>query len=146
MNGWLYRTVLTVVAALTASLHAHAAPVFSPDQLSGWWAESYNTDVACGPQNLRAKHEFSADGKRLVIRFDRKWTTELGEMEKVEAIIVGSSDRTITIRYDGETRRKDSGALQEWELTIVAPGVYRWRETDWPVGEVNTVVGIRCSE
>lgn len=50
------------------------------------------------------------------------------------------------MRYDNETRLNANGKLVEWQLIIVAPGVYlRWRETDWPEGKVNGVVGIRCS-
>ncbi len=129
-----------------AHTFAQSTLSFSPEQLSGWWAESYNADLACGPQNLRVKHEFSKDGKRLNLRFDRKWKTELGKKDGISATILKSTQRTIVIRYDGESRRKQNGELVEWELSIVAPGVYRWRETDWPAGEVNNVVGIRCTK
>jgi hypothetical protein len=87
----------------------------------------------------------SADGKRLEMQFDRKWKTELGETDHFGASIVAASSRTLVIRYDGETRLKRSGKPVEWELAIVAAGIYRWRETEWTPGEVNTVVGIRCS-
>lgn len=119
---------------------------FDRGQLSGWWGESYNTDLACGPQNLKTTMEVTPDGKRLNMRFDRKWKTELGETEQAGATIISATSHTLTIRYDGETRLKRSGQPVEWELVIVAPGVYRWRETDWALGEVNSVVGIRCSQ
>ena len=118
---------------------------FDHSQLSGWWGESYNTDPACGPENLKSTMEVSSDGKRLQVRFDRRWKTELGEMEGISADIVSATARTLVIRYENETRKKSSGVPVEWELVIVAPGVYRWRETEWKQNAVNTVVGIRCS-
>jgi hypothetical protein len=119
---------------------------FDPSQLSGWWGESYNTDQTCGSQNLKATMRVDGPSKRLEMRFDRKWKTELGESEGFGATIVSATARTLVVRYDNEKRTTRNGQLQEWELSVVAPGVYRWRETSWPAGEVNTVVGIRCSQ
>ena len=59
--------------------------------------------------------------------------------------VLAETDRSLTLRYDNETRRTSDGKLVEWQLIFVAPGVFRWRETDWPEGKVNGVVGIRCS-
>jgi hypothetical protein len=59
--------------------------------------------------------------------------------------VVAETERSLTLRYDNETRQDAHGKLVEWQLIIVAPGVYRWRQTDWPEGKVNGVVGIRCS-
>ena len=146
MNITTPTCTLAIACLLSQAAVGQPALQFDAKQLSGWWAESYNTDVTCGPQNLRVRHEFSADGRRLLLRFDRKWKTELGETEKFEATVVSSTERTLTIRYDAETRKKRNGQPVEWELSIVAPGVYRWRETEWRAGEVNTVVGLRCPE
>jgi hypothetical protein len=66
--------------------------------------------------------------------------------EKFSATILSSTQRTLVIRYDGERRLKRNGEPIEWELSIAAPGVYRWRETGWEPARVNTVVGIRCSD
>jgi hypothetical protein len=139
------RKLLIAGTAVNSAAFGQTELTFAPQQLSGWWAESYNTDATCGPQNLRVKHEFSNDGKRLRLRFDRKWKTELGESEGFEATVLASTERTLVVRYDGESRKKRNGQAVEWELSIVAPGVYRWRETEWPAGKVNTVVGIKCS-
>jgi hypothetical protein len=89
---------------------------------------------------------FSSDGKRLQLVFDRPWQTELGLLTQFNATIVSSTERTLVIRYDNETRKRRNGQPVEWELSIAAPGVYRWRETEWKPNEVNTVVGIRCAE
>lgn len=118
---------------------------FDANQLSGWWGESYSTDRICGSENLKSRMELSSDGKRFHARFDRPWKTALGDLEGISADIVSATARTLVIRYDNETRKKSSGVPVEWELTIVASGVYRWRETEWKPGAVNPVVGIRCS-
>jgi len=120
---------------------------FDPAQLAGSWAESYNTDSACGAENVKSTLALTADKKRLEIHLDRKIKTDLGgdETDQIGATVISAAQRTIVIRYDGETRKKKSGQPVEWELAIVAPGVYRWRETEWRPGTVNTVVGIRCS-
>ena len=119
---------------------------FDVSRLSGWWAESYSTRPACDPSNLRINYRFAADGKRVEIAFDRPWLTATGMAEKLGADIVSSTPRTLTIRYDRDPRRTQDGRTVEWELSVVAPGVYRWRQTDWDPRDVNDVVGIRCAE
>ena len=140
------KLALSLLTVSTVSLAATDPKPMSFDraQLSGWWGESFNTDLACDPENLKTTMEISSDGKRLEMRFDRRWKTELGEKDHFGATIISATSRTLTIQYDKETRKKTSGKPVEWELAIVAPGVYRWRETEWKPGEVNTVVGIRC--
>jgi hypothetical protein len=137
---------ITFIVAPIVATKAQTELEFDQNALSGWWAESYNTDITCSPENLRVKHGFSSDGKRLLLQFDRKWKTDLGETGQLEATVLSQTRRSIVILYDGETRKKRNGQLVEWELSIVAPGVYRWRETEWLSGKVNTVVGIKCSE
>jgi len=119
---------------------------FDSGQLSGWWVENYDTHAACGPDNPRTQLTIDPTGSRLEMRMDRTMDTALGAIDRLEATILKATSRTLVIQYDGETRRKSNGQPMEWELAIVAPGVYRWRETDWPPGEVNVVVGIRCSQ
>jgi hypothetical protein len=142
----LLLSALAAVASTALAVTDPKAAVFDPKQLSGWWAESYNTESACGPQNVRSTMEVDLKAQRLQMRFDRKWKTELGETDHFSAKIVSSTARTLVIQYDNETRRRRNGELVEWELAMVAPGVYRWRETEWRPGDVNTVVGIRCTE
>ncbi|HIV71037.1 MAG TPA: hypothetical protein H9903_08915 [Candidatus Aquabacterium excrementipullorum] len=142
------RTPALICLLLGNACFAAPAPSpfpFDPSQLSGWWAESYDTDPACGPQNLRATMNIDSVAKRLDIQFDRSWKTELGEKDRTGANILSATARTLVVQYDGETRTKPNGKPVEWELSMVAPGVYRWRETGWPPGQVNTVVGIRCA-
>lgn len=144
-----------MAAVLAAGLSTTAAPSlarsdpapfpFDAAQLSGWWAESYNTNLACGPDNLRTTLQVDPVARRLEMKFDRQWQTALGPADHVGAKIVYASRRTLIIQYDHEKRLKKTGQPVEWELAVVAPGVYRWRDTEWQPGDVNTVVGIRCT-
>jgi hypothetical protein len=115
------------------------------DQLTGWWAESFDDSDACAPGNVRARYTLSPDGKRLLMQMDRKWQTALGERDSVEATVLASSPRSLTIQYDGESRTDASGKPVTWDLVVVAPGLYRWRESSWEKGRVNVVVGVRCA-
>lgn len=146
MKFFLFSLGLAACASFALAATDPQPLTFDPKQLSGWWAESYNTDITCGPQNLRTTMKVDLATKRLEMQFDRKWKTELGEKDRSSARIVSSTARTLVIQYENETRRKRNGQLMEWELSVVSPGVYRWRETEWPVGAVNSVVGIRCAE
>jgi hypothetical protein len=65
-------------------------------------------------------------------------------VDKLHATIVRSTERTFTLLYDGEPRMRSDGAPIQWQLSMVASGVYRWRDTSWPDKDVNVVVGIRC--
>lgn len=89
--------------------------------------------------------QLSDDRQKLVIFNDRTWVSKLGETNRFSATVLAETDRSLTLRYDAENRRTADGKLVEWQLIFVAPGVFRWRETDWPEGKVNGVVGIRCS-
>ena len=143
----MHKIVFLAVASATAMASTEPTPLaFDPKQLSGWWAESHSTDLTSGFQNLRSTMKVDPVAKRLEMQFDRKWKTELGETDRHGAKIIAATARTLVIQYDNESRRKRNGQVVEWELSMVAPGVYRWRETEWPAGVVNTVVGIRCSE
>jgi hypothetical protein len=120
---------------------------FDVNQLSGVWADSVAIDSACAMKNWHFRYEFSIDRKRLAIKFDREIDSgAAGKISQMDATILSATARTITLRYDGEQRMNSLGKPVEWQLAIVAPGVYRWRATDWRVGEVNAVVGIQCSE
>jgi hypothetical protein len=138
--------VLIAVFTLSCSAHSEIFP-FDPGQLSGDWSESYNNKPACSPHNLHFKMELVPNEKKLNILLDRVWTLGNGETtDRYSATIISATDRTLVIRYDNETRVRKDGSLIEWELSIVAPGIYRWRETGWKDDEVNTVVGIKCSQ
>jgi hypothetical protein len=120
-----------LLCASATGFSAQPSFPFDVAQIAGQWAENFNTDEACGASNLH-------------FRFDRS-VTALGETDRVSADILSATPRSLVIRYDNEKRLSRLRKPLEWELTVVAPGLYRWRATDWQEGEVNTVVGVRCS-
>ncbi len=120
---------------------------FDVKQLSGVWADSMDTEPACAMKNGHFRYEFSSDRKRLSIKFDREIdSATTGKISQIDATVLSATARTITFRYDGEQRMNSLGKPVEWQLAMVAPGVYRWHAIDWRPGQVNTVVGIQCSE
>lgn len=114
-------------------------------QIAGWWVESADASEACDHSKVRMKYTLSSERNRLFVRFDRKWRTDEGEVEAIEAAVLDGSRRTLTLRYPGEKRMNASGNPVLWEMVFVAPGVYRWREATWAPGRVNEIVGVRCS-
>lgn len=134
-----------MLATLLLSAAVNAAPIpFDATQLSGSWSDSVNTSSVCEEARHFSRMQLSDDHQRLAIFNDRTWKSSLGTTNRFAATVLAETERSLTIRYDNETRRDPSGKLVEWQLIIVAPGVYRWREADWPEGKVNGVVGIRC--
>lgn len=129
---------------LSAAVTAATTP-FDVTQLSGSWSDSVNANSVCDQARHFTRMQLSDDHARLAIFNDRTWKSKLGETNRFAATVVAETERSLTLRYDNETRLNAAGKLVEWQLIIVAPGVYRWRETDWPEGKVNGVVGIRCS-
>jgi hypothetical protein len=118
---------------------------FAVAQLSGSWAESINTGPVCTNNEVRYRFEFAPDGRRVLVRLNRIHPTEIGDKDEIAATIIESTETTLTIAYGSETRRKEDGSLVQWQLAVVAPGTYRWRETSWPQQAVNVVVGVKCS-
>jgi hypothetical protein len=137
----------TTTPASPPAVPAAAQPAglkFTTAQLAGSWAESTNTRPVCTNNEIRYRYEFASDGKRLKVKFNRIHPTEIGEKDEIAATIIESTETTLTVAYDGETRRREDGNLVQWQLLVVAPGVYRWRETSWQPQAVNVVVGVKC--
>ncbi|CDG82187.1 hypothetical protein [Janthinobacterium agaricidamnosum] len=134
------------LASGASAAAAEAAPFpFDPAQLAGSWIDSVSTSPACEVDRARFRMQLSDDNKQLTMFSDRTWNTALGVTNRFSATVVAATRNTLTIRYHNEARRTKDGKLAEWELAIVAPGVFRWREADWMQGKVNSVVGIRCA-
>jgi hypothetical protein len=123
-----------------------SAQDFDKSLLPGLWAESVNTQPACESDNLHFRFELSEEGKILGFKLDRMWQVANGKsVDKYSAKVLEVTNRTMVIEYidlDG----LPEGYPKAWELAFVSPGVYRWRATVWTEGEVNPVVGIRCTE
>jgi hypothetical protein len=148
MKYLLLATLALACSSSFSAIDSTSKPfTFNQAQLEGSWADSVSTEAACSAQNTRFSYTFSADLSRVTVKFDRAIDSGIkGKISEVDAEIISSTARTLVIRYQGESRLSAIGKPIEWELAIVAPGIYRWRATDWQQGEVNTVVGIRCAE
>jgi hypothetical protein len=145
MNTVVKRVYSLVLLVWTTSGMASVdqAPFpFDISQLSGTWVDNYSPEEACISTNARFRYEFSSDRKRVTLSFNHKPDTPLPVGERIGANILSATAHTLVIKYDEETRMDSTSKPVEWELSVVAPGVYRWRATD---RKVNTVVGIRCS-
>lgn len=119
---------------------------FDKAQMSGVWAESVDTSLACDSKNLHNSFEFSDDGKTLVFKLDRPWVIATGkEISQYSAKIIKSSHHSLTIEYL-DSAGLPEGYPKEWDIVFVADGVYRWKASSWPDTKVNSVVGIRCSK
>jgi len=149
----LMRTLLSRLLAATLLLASPMASAalgpkafaFDPAQLAGTWTESASNDLACAPGNMQIRIGLDIPRQRIEFRLDR--LRKLGDREAADrysAQILAATPNSLIIRYDNEQRVTMSGKAVEWELTVVAPGIYRWRATDWARHEVNAVVGIRC--
>ncbi len=136
---------LLLILGLLVDFSASAQD-FDKTVLSGLWAESVNTQPACASDTLHFRFELSEDGKILSFKLDRMWQVANGKsVDKYSAKVLEATSRTMVIEYIDIDGLPD-GYPKAWELAFVSPGVYRWRATVWPEGEVNPVVGIRCTE
>jgi hypothetical protein len=144
------RRALSVIALLWvgyASASSRASDLaFDTAQLAGSWVESVSVWPVCRDDPVRFRFEFAPDGKSLKVRLSRTHQTQIGSRDVVEASIVEATPFSLTISYVGETRKRADGTPQQWQLIVVAPGVYRWRETSWAAHVVNSTVGIRCGD
>ncbi len=144
LSRLLAATLLVASSLARAALDPAAFP-FDPAQLAGVWTENASNEVACTPGKAQFRFRLDPLRQRLEIRLDR--LQKLGDREAADrysAQILSATPNSLIIRYDNEQRVTMSGKTVEWELTVVAPGIYRWRATDWARHEVNPVVGIRC--
>lgn len=139
-------------AAFAAAALGFAAPPswsqeFDRSLLAGSWSESTDSDPVCNPGNLRSRFEFSPDGKTLGFALDRKWKVITGEVvDRFTAAIVQSNNRAMILQYHWDRSKVPENYPMVWELVVIAPGIYRWRSPEWPEGQVNNVVGVRCDD
>ena len=141
----LLAATLLIASPLARAALGPAGFPFDPTQLAGVWTENASNEIACAPGKLQLRFRLDPLRQRLDIHLDR--LQKLGDREAADrysAQILSATPNTLIIRYDNEQRVTMAGTTVEWELSVVAPGIYRWRATDWPRHEVNTVVGIRC--
>lgn len=141
----LLAATLLFASPLSRAALGPASFPFDPAQLAGVWTENASNEIACAPGKVQFRFQLDPVRQRLDIHLDR--LQKLGDREAADrysAQIISATPNTLIIRYDNEQRLTMAGKTVEWELSVVAPGIYRWRATDWQRHEVNSVVGIRC--
>lgn len=148
----MYIKVL-IAAALLSSCAASGTKfseiqsnTFNKSLMTGVWAESVDTSLACDAKNLHNSFEFADEDKTLIFKLDRLWKiANEKSVTQYSAKIIKSSNNSLTIAYD-DTLGLPDGYPTEWDIIFVADGVYRWKASSWPDNKVNSVVGIRCSK
>lgn len=143
---------LIFCATIALSSHAQAqnpkliAHIFDPAQLAGTWADNMSEVPACITITNHFKYVFDDEKNQLKIIYNKPIKTQaFGETNIFTARILHASTNSIIIRYDGEKRLNEKLQPLEWQLTMVAPDVFRWRATNMADSRVNNVIGIRCS-
>jgi hypothetical protein len=142
------KTGSIVAASLLLFASAQAwSQQFDGKLLSGSWSESTDTNPVCTSDNLRVRFEINPEGNTLTFFLDRKWRVVTGEdVDHFTANIVQSNSRAMIIQYNWDRSKTPKDYPLVWELVVIAPGLYRWRSPEWPEGQVNSVVGVRCEE
>ncbi len=120
---------------------------FDSKLLAGSWSESTDTNPVCAPENLRVRFDVNPEANLLTFLLDRKWRVVTGdEVDRFTANIVQSNNRVMIIQYNWDRSKTPKDYPLVWELVVIAPGLYRWRSPEWPEGQVNNVVGVRCED
>jgi hypothetical protein len=136
-------TLASVLLSLPSIAIADAGS-FDRSRLGGVWSESYDTGKACRADQPHVTFDLSKDGKTLTFNLDRTIKRASGEeVSTYSATVTRGTKASLFIEYNHAVNPK---VPKRWEMAFVAPGIYRWRATEWDPGRVNIVVGLRCSE
>lgn len=115
-------------------------PIFS--SLEGKW-EWRQEDSTCSsnPHTLR----FVESENKLIIEHEKMIDSYNGEKYKVaEYDILGAGKESIALALVGETRTDRDSNLVTWELKLISPNEYCWRESDW-AKDACTPKNYRCN-
>ena len=97
-------------------------------------------DFTCetNPHTIR----LSEDGRRLTFSYPHPIVEETGRKESVYEVL-GHGQHVIRLFLESETRTDEAGELVEWDLIMVSPDGYVWRQSDWP-RDMSTALLERC--
>lgn len=136
----LVHTYVRFVAAAVLALGCRSAPptdVLTEIQGTWGWAEGEFT-CETNPHTIG----LSEDGRWLTFTYPHPIVEETGRKESVYEVL-GHGEHVIQLFLTSETRRDSSGALVEWDLIMLSPDEYVWRQSDWPE-DMSTRVLERC--
>lgn len=141
---------LIVAAALASGIAS--IPLPTPPEprafqtvLDGSWDQGSDFASLCGADRAQHTMQFSDDGKNLVVKFDKPHKIYDGStVTSVTYQVLATSDVSLTLALEGDSRHDTQGSPIVWELVVVGSGLFRWRATSYPVGTYNDVLGRRC--
>lgn len=145
-DQWLYvlaAPVLTparfiaVAALVLGCTSSRPSDVLTEIQGTWGWAEGEFT-CETNPHTIR----LSEDARLLTFTYPHPIVEETGQKESVYEVL-GHEDHVIRLFLRSETRRDSSGALVEWDLIMLSPDEYVWRQSDWPE-DMSTRLLERC--
>ena len=129
--------LLAAVALVLGCASAQPPDVLSDIQGTWGWVEG---DFTCetNPHTIR----LSEDGRRLTFSYPHPIVEETGRKESVYEVL-GHGQHVIRLFLESETRTDEAGELVEWDLIMVSPDGYVWRQSDWP-RDMSTALLERC--
>jgi len=89
------------------------------------WASDVPLNCATNPHTISV----TPDQKQMILR-NREPVDSTG-LQEARYDIVSYSGPTIRLSMHGETRRTPAGDLVLWDLVLLDPNFYAWRQTDW---------------
>ena len=129
------------VALVVGAFTCHEAMAFDAGDLKGLWAESTYSRYACTSTNRHQRMELAPDGRSL-----RVTLIHSSSKMKPETVILDIQRRDEHSLYFTLPRTGEAGlqASDEWAITMLGPGVYRWHMTSEHENLKPAPIGVRC--
>ena len=131
--------IRSFAAAILFLCCASAPPsdVLSEIQGTWGWVDGQFT-CETNPHTIR----LSEDGRWLTFTYPHPIVEETGRNESVYEVL-GHRGYVIRLFLESETRKDATGELAEWDLIMLSPNEYVWRQSDWPE-DMSTALLERC--
>ncbi len=112
------------------------------ERVTGTWGWKDNEDLNC--INRPAEFVFGPNDKTFRIQGEKPRLMHDGTTrEYVDYEIVSSSDNSITMKMENETRKNKKGELTLWKLVLVSDNQFFWEKTGEPDHQWGPI--IRCN-
>ena len=133
--------LLSCAAALACALPGAAALAFDAADLKGQWAESTQSRYACAPSSRRQRLALTPDGQTLRITL----LAQPGKhkQEVIELHVIKSDSHSLYFEMPRGAAASAAGS-DEWAISMLGPGVYRWHVTSEHDALKTAPIGVRC--